>query len=271
MTDVTAREQQHGESRTSGSADNAKDKAQQVTAQGQEKARDAAEQAKQKASEAGEGLQEKAEEVKGQVGGRVRQEIDTRTADAGEQVNGFADALRRTSSTLREEGKEAPANLADTAAEKIEQIGGYLRSSDADRLLDDAESYARRQPWVVAGAGAVLGLAAARFLKASSERRHTQRTSGARYPSNLPPVPSPERQLPTGAPRGQVGDLQVEPDPAADPLDPLSVGRTPPPAAPSSDPLGAGTRGVAPTDTPPIAPPVTPPVTPPTDRPGGTR
>jgi hypothetical protein len=35
------------------------------------------------------------------------------------------------------------------------------------------EDFARRRPWLVAGIGFAVGLAASRFLKASSERRYT--------------------------------------------------------------------------------------------------
>ena len=43
---------------------------------------------------------------------------------------------------------------------------------NGDQLLRDAEEFARRRPWMVAGMGLVAGLAASRFLKASSERRY---------------------------------------------------------------------------------------------------
>ena len=38
-------------------------------------------------------------------------------------------------------------------------------------ILRDVEDFGRRQPWVVAAAGLALGVAAARFVKASSRRR----------------------------------------------------------------------------------------------------
>ena len=39
-------------------------------------------------------------------------------------------------------------------------------------MLRDVEDFARRRPWIVAGIGLAAGLAASRFLKASSERRY---------------------------------------------------------------------------------------------------
>jgi len=54
------------------------------------------------------------------------------------------------------------------------QLGreGYGSDSDADRILSDAEDFGRRQPWVVLAGAAAVGLAAARFLKASSRERY---------------------------------------------------------------------------------------------------
>jgi hypothetical protein len=64
----------------------------------------------------------------------------------------------------------------------VEDFGSYLQRASGDRLLHDAEEFARRRPWAVAGIGVVAGLAASRFLKASSERRYGSRASG--YPSS---------------------------------------------------------------------------------------
>src|SRR6266850_4166916 len=50
----------------------------------------------------------------------------------------------------------------------------YLRGKEPGDFLYDLESYARRSPEVVFGGLFVVGLAAARFLKASRKRpRHT--------------------------------------------------------------------------------------------------
>src|SRR5205085_10273521 len=64
------------------------------------------------------------------------------------------------------------AHFANLAADRVEQFGGYLERTSGDQLLRDAEDFARRRPWMVAGFGLAAGLAASRFLKASSERRY---------------------------------------------------------------------------------------------------
>jgi hypothetical protein len=67
-----------------------------------------------------------------------------------------------------------PAKLADHA----ERVGSYLKESDADRLLGDAEDFGRRKPAAAAAIGIVVGLAASRFLKASSRAQHQSRFEG---------------------------------------------------------------------------------------------
>ena len=146
-----------GESTTGKVADRAKETASQVTGQAQEKASQVAGQ------------------VRGQASDQVRQQVDQRSTQAGEQLSSFATAFRRTGDNLRGEGQDAPARMTEAVAERVERIGNYLRDSDADRILSDVEDFARRQPWLAAGGGFLLGLVGSRFVKASSTRRYEAR------------------------------------------------------------------------------------------------
>ncbi len=152
------------------------------------------EQAKEKAQETAQQVQQqvgqKAQEVKGQTGERVRSELDTRSTQAGEQVSSTANAMRRVGEQLRSEGNETPARLVDQGAERAERLGRYLTEADADRMLRDAENVARRQPWLVALGGVVVGFLAARFVKASSSRRY-QAYEADRYEFAVPPTRQP--------------------------------------------------------------------------------
>jgi hypothetical protein len=129
----------------------------------------------------------------------VRKQVDERSTQVGEEVSSVAEELRSVSEHLRqsEEGGRG-ARLAEQAADRAETVGNYLRDSDADKLLSDAESFGRRQPWLVLGGGVLLGIAAARFLKASSQQRYE---SGQSRPStaSAPTRPEPavaEPQMP---------------------------------------------------------------------------
>jgi len=151
-------------------------------------------QAKEKATE-------KAQEAKGQAASRVREQVDTRSTQAGEQVSSTASDIRSVADQLREQGKDQPAKLAEQAAQRAESLGDYLQRSDGDTILSDLEDFGRKQPWAVIAGGVALGFAASRFLKASSTRRYETRTSSNGY--TPPPTTSPG--LTTGAPTTSAG------------------------------------------------------------------
>jgi hypothetical protein len=140
-------------------------------------------QAKEKAHAAAGQAKEKA-------GSQLRSQFDQRSTDAGHRVGGIASDVRAVGESLREQGKDQPAKLAEQAADRAERLGGYLKESDADRILGDVEDFGRRQPWAVIAGGVALGLVASRFLKASSIDRYEQRRSVQPREPVAPAVPT---------------------------------------------------------------------------------
>jgi hypothetical protein len=125
-----------------------------------------------------EKTQAQAEQAVEKGRGVLRTQVDSRSTQAGQQAQSVAEALRQTATQLRGSGDEQKvryAGIADQGAERLDRAGGYLADSDAEELLSKVEDVARQQPWLVAGAGLFLGIAAARFLKASSNERYYQR------------------------------------------------------------------------------------------------
>ena len=116
--------------------------------------------------------QEKARGAMGQARGRIGEQVDQRSTQAGERIAGTAADVRTIAEELRNQGKDAPANLAEQFAGQADRLGDYLKGASGDRILRDVEDFARRQPMLVAAAGLALGFAASRFLKASSSRRY---------------------------------------------------------------------------------------------------
>jgi len=157
-----------------------------------------ADRAKEQVQEKAQVAQEKMSETTETMRSRMREQVDQRSTQAGEQVRSTAQALRSTGERLREEGKEGPAKAAERAADQAEKIGGYLEQSDADRILDDVESFGRRQPMAVAGIAMVAGFAASRFLKASSRSRYEQ-SSGSWQAARRPGQQRIPSQLGGGA------------------------------------------------------------------------
>jgi hypothetical protein len=131
-----------------------------------------AEKTQQKAREVASQAQDKAREAAGQARGRVRDEVDTRSTQMGEQVSSNAGDVRSIADELRKQGKDTPARYAEQAADRAERLGGYLQNSDGDQILRDVEDFGRRNPWAIAAGGLILGFAASRLLKASSQERY---------------------------------------------------------------------------------------------------
>jgi hypothetical protein len=136
-------------------------------------------QAQDKAREVAGQAQDKARQAAGQARGRMSEEVDRRSTQAGEQVGSAAGDVRSVAGELRKQGKDAPARYAEQAADRAERLGGYLQESDGDRILRDVEDFARRNPWAVAAGGLALGFAASRLLKASSGERYRSSLSEA--------------------------------------------------------------------------------------------
>lgn len=149
-------------------------------------------------------VREKAQEGAQEAKGRVRDQIEERSTQAGRQLGTHAEDARTLASELRNQGKEGPAKLAEQAADHVERVGGYLERSDADTILSDVEDYARSNPWAVVAGGIALGFAASRFVKASTDNRVSQRSGGGAPAGQLPP-PAP----PTGRFDRERADLET--------------------------------------------------------------
>jgi ElaB/YqjD/DUF883 family membrane-anchored ribosome-binding protein len=190
-------------------AGQAKDKAQQVAGQAQDKVQDARQQARH----------------------RMRDQVDQRSTQAGEQVCSTAGDVRSVATELRNQGKDAPARYAEQAADRVERAGDWLRQSDGDAILRDAEDFARRNTWAVVAGGIALGFVASRMLKASSGERYraTQASNGGTLGSNgggtypaasgVAQGPLPAEPMPSGVPATGdrfTRDAPAVPDPAVD-------------------------------------------------------
>ena len=130
------------------------------------------EQVKDQVRDKAQLAQDKTRGALGQARGRLRDQVDQRSTQAGDQVQSAAQDVHSVAEQLRNQGKETPARVAEQVADRAESFGTYLRDADGERLLGDVEAVARRQPWLVAASGLALGFAASRFLKASSSRRY---------------------------------------------------------------------------------------------------
>ena len=126
---------------------------------------------------------EKTGEIREDAAFQVREQVEQRSTQVGEQVLAVGQALRSGIDQLRSDGMEAPADVVDKVAGRADDLGSYLKSADADRILGDLEDFARRRPWLTAGAAALAGFMASRFVKASSNRRYESSQGNGRAQS----------------------------------------------------------------------------------------
>jgi ElaB/YqjD/DUF883 family membrane-anchored ribosome-binding protein len=157
------------------------------------------EQASAKVQEATSMAQEKASDLREQGSARLREQVDQRSTQVGSQAKSLAEALRRSGRDLETQGNGNAAQLTSQVADRIERAGSYLEEMRGEDLMRDVESFARRRPWMLAGVGLLAGVAAARFMKASSEQRYddSRALSQTGYSAWQPPAGT--QQPPTGS------------------------------------------------------------------------
>ncbi|HEX7088273.1 MAG TPA: hypothetical protein VF198_18085 [Vicinamibacterales bacterium] len=93
---------------------------------------------------------------------------------ATESLGQVAQALRRATDVLREDGRSGLANYVQRASDRIEQFSHRIDEQDLQQMIEQVQQFARRQPALFIGAAFGLGLLGGRLLKSSSHGdRHT--------------------------------------------------------------------------------------------------
>jgi ElaB/YqjD/DUF883 family membrane-anchored ribosome-binding protein len=136
-------------------------------------------------SAAHEQITAKAHELGGEANFQIREQLDQRSTHAGEQLQSSGKTLQSGANQLRSEGKDVPARVVAEVARRADDVGGYLQSAEADRILGDIEGFARRRPWLTAGVGALAGFLASRFVKASGNRRYERAHGNGGYSPSM--------------------------------------------------------------------------------------
>lgn len=138
--------------------------------EGQQGSQQIKDEAKQKAGEVVEQAKQKGGEVVEQTRTRAFDMMDEQKSRAAEGLGSVASALRQTGESLRTGDQGQFGEVAERAADFVERFSDDLRNKDVNELLYEAERFARREPELFLGGAVLLGLVAARFLKASNRR-----------------------------------------------------------------------------------------------------
>ncbi len=137
------------------------------------------------------------------IGDTLGEQADVQKARAADRVGRAADAVRDAAHGM--EGQEAwIAGLVERGADELARMADTLRTSDFRSLLNQAEDFARRQPVLFVGAGAIVGFALTRAARAgmvaasqpTSRRMETAAPYAATPPTATPPTATP----PAGTP-----------------------------------------------------------------------
>ena len=105
-----------------------------------------------------------------QAGEKVASRLDTQKDKAADELGNVAHALRQTGDQLRGQNQDGGVHqYVASAADQIERLSGYLRSTNTRELMSGVERFAREQPALFVGGAFMLGLLGARFLKSSGQ------------------------------------------------------------------------------------------------------
>ena len=159
----------------------------QATKQTDRPSKETANEARQAAEEVRNDLKEQACEATDRTLERGRQFAEERKGIAAKELGTFGSAIRSAAESLESNGEEAVAGYAHMCAEQLERGSNYLSKRKLGDLYHDANRFARKHPELFLGGMFLVGIAAARFLKASTPEPETS------YSQSLPREMSPDR------------------------------------------------------------------------------
>jgi hypothetical protein len=108
-------------------------------------------------------------QVVNQARGQVMSQLESQKERAAGGLGAVAQALRQTGEHLRGHDQAPFGQVADRAADTLEQFTGFLNSRDARQLIGEVERFAQTQPALFLGGAFTLGLLAARFFKSTTD------------------------------------------------------------------------------------------------------
>jgi hypothetical protein len=132
----------------------------------------AVEAARQSAGQATDFVRERvgpiAEQVKGQASTVAQQQMTS----AAEGLDSAAGAVNAVGDRLRENNLGELSQYTGMAAEQIEKLATWLRTTTPEEIAHDIEDFAKKQPAVFVAGALALGLIGVRFLRSTSQDKN---------------------------------------------------------------------------------------------------
>src|SRR5215213_3888207 len=147
----------------------------------------------------GQDLLQQAKQTTGEIVNQVQQragsQITQQKESAASDLTTVVNAVRKFGESLAGEANGPIARYAaqygDKAANNLERLSNYIRQQDPKQLLDDVQSFGRRQPAWLLGGMFILGFAGARLIKSSMDAASQHEFHSGSMTPNLPaPRPS---------------------------------------------------------------------------------
>jgi len=166
---------------TKGLADQAISAGQDFTEKAKDLAGDSADALKVHASD----LADAAKEVASQATDKLKDAVSDRKSSGADYVGTIAETMRRAA---REFDADIP--IAGTyirkAAEQVDHVSQGIKNGNLGDLVQNAQSFARRQPTAFLGMAVLAGFGVVRFLKSSAESSSTSGTSTSGTSTSMP-------------------------------------------------------------------------------------
>jgi hypothetical protein len=103
-----------------------------------------------------------------QTGGMINQAVDRGTDLLADRIQHYVGVTRDVCDLLRQRGETQPAQLLESTLMRVDSFTTYLRNADGAQLYGDMRDMTRDRAWLLAGAGFVTGLLAARAVRAGT-------------------------------------------------------------------------------------------------------
>ena len=136
---------------------------------------------------------------------RASAQLTTQKDRATDGLGSVAQAVRQTTSGLRDQQHDTVAGYVEQAADQLERFSNRLKDKDINELVRDAQDLARRQPALFIGSAFAVGLIGARFFKSSQPdegRIAREHFGGANEYGTPARAPSSIRRPEYGEPEG---------------------------------------------------------------------
>lgn len=196
---------------------------------------------------------ERTERAAERAAGSAIEQVDSVRTGIAQQRGQVAARIRRVSDLMRDSGDrvrkedELAAHYFQVAGQRIDGVAEYVGSADLSTMAADAHELIRKHPAVFFGGAFLVGLAAGRFLKASSGSNYLGRggsgsdprstmSYGSHSSSSASSAEEQKRLTGKGSLNSQSGANPTSPSPAKVTASPSNFGASPAQGTPTYPP-----------------------------------